>query len=62
VALAFAGEVSGGYFNSTVSIAAFLNKKHKFLGTYILAQIVGGVLGVGWFYVMTGKMKIVYQR
>jgi glycerol uptake facilitator-like aquaporin len=55
LALAISGEVTGGYFNSSITIAAYFNKKHRFLVPYLLGQIGGGTLGALWYTVLLGN-------
>lgn len=60
--LALAGEVSGSYFNSTITIAAYINKRHKIIKTYLLAQFIGGILGTVWCWLLTGRMISAYEH
>jgi len=54
--------VSGGYFNSTITLAAFLNKKHQILKVYLLAQFLGGALGTFWYWLITGRVVAGYEH
>ena len=60
--LALAGEVSGGYFNSTVTSAAWINRRHKMIKSYLLAQFLGGLLGTVWCWLITGRMIAGYHH
>ena len=60
--LALAGEISGGYFNSTITIAAYINKKHKILEKYLIAQFLGGLIGTAWCWALTDRILIAYKR
>jgi glycerol uptake facilitator-like aquaporin len=59
--LALAGEVSGGYFNSIITMAAMANKKHRIPQVYLPAQLLGGLLGATWCWLITGKMVAGYD-
>lgn len=60
--LALAGEISGGYFNPFITLAAYINKRHNLLKAYLTAQFIGGLLGTGWFWLLTGKIIAGYEH
>lgn len=61
LALAISGEVTGGYFNSSITIAAYFNKKHRFLAPYLLGQILGGILGALFYTLLVGNTLTPYK-
>lgn len=58
------GTVSGAHLNPAVSIAMYLNKRidSKELGTYILGQVVGALLGSFALLVITGDNATLGQN
>jgi len=55
VAIFFGGKVSGGHFNPAVSVMMFAKKaiSHMELISYIVAQVLGGLVALGFY-----KMKM----
>jgi glycerol uptake facilitator-like aquaporin len=54
LAISLCGEVTGGYINPIITFGARIEKRHNKLSQYLLAQLVGALIGSFWSWALLG--------
>lgn len=61
LAISLTGEITGGYINPLITIGTWIDKRHRKLGLYLLAQLLGALVGAFWSWALLGPLPPIYH-
>ena len=56
LSIGITGEITGGYINPIVTLAAWIDRRHKKLTLYLVSQFIGALLGGLWALLLLRKV------
>lgn len=62
LAISQSGEITGGYINPLVTIGTYIDRRHKKLLLYIVAQLLGALLGAFISWGLLGAIEAPYHE
>jgi glycerol uptake facilitator-like aquaporin len=62
LAISLTGEITGGYINPLITIGTWIDKRHRKLGLYMFAQVLGAVAGAFWSWALLGPLPPIYHE
>jgi glycerol uptake facilitator-like aquaporin len=61
LAISQAGEITGGYINPLITVGTYIDNRHKKLTIYLVAQMLGAIIGAFLSWALLGKIDPPYQ-